>query len=430
MNSSPPVPSALPTDGQLAWQKAGFGVFAHFGINTFSGREWSDGTLDPGGFAPTELDADEWAETARDAGAAHLIVTAKHHDGFCLWQTDTTDYGVGAAPWRSGRGDVVAELAAACERAGIGLGVYLSPWDRNAPCYADPAAYDRFYRRQLTELCTRYGPLAEVWFDGAGSAGRTYDWPGVAAVLERHQPQAMVFNLGRPTIRWVGNEDGLAADPCWYTVERTEVSLYDSGEAALPRPMYLPPECDVSVRRHWFWHPGDEASLKSREHLLAVWYRSVGLGAGLLLNVPPDRRGRIDAADRSRLLEFTGEVGRRFADPLAAVVERTPGKVRLRFAEPVAVDHLELAEELRGGQRVTGHRITADGREVAAGGTVGVRRVHVFPEVRARVIEAELTGAAPEVSLRAFRTGHGSLPALEEQPPVDEGRADTPPLAR
>lgn len=202
-----------PTPQQLAWQLDGFGLFLHFGVNTFNGEEWSDGTLDPATFDPTGLDASQWARTARAAGAKYVVLTAKHHDGFCLWPTATTTYSVASSPWREGRGDVVAELAEACRGADLGLGLYLSPWDRNAHCYDDPAAYDDFYLRQLTELCTRYGPLYELWFDGAGSEGRTYDWDAIMAVVDQHQPDAMVFNMGRPTIRWAGNEDGLAEDP-------------------------------------------------------------------------------------------------------------------------------------------------------------------------------------------------------------------------
>jgi alpha-L-fucosidase len=299
-----------PTAAQLAWQETGFALFLHFGINTFHGKEWSDGTLDPHTFNPTELDARQWVDTAVAAGAGHVILTAKHHDGFCLWPTDTTDYCVASSPWRDGNGDVVADLAEACREAGIGLGLYLSPWDRNAACYDDPDAYDTFYLRQLTELCTRYGRLTELWFDGAGSENRQYDWDAVMAVIDKHQPDAMVFNMGRPTIRWVGNEDGLADDPCWYVTDATGTSIYDADPRSLGALRYLPPECDVPIRRHWFWQPDHLHTLKSREHLLAIWYRSVALGAGLLLNVPPDRRGLIDEADRTRLLEFTAELRR------------------------------------------------------------------------------------------------------------------------
>lgn len=268
-----------PTPAQLAWQRDGFGLFLHFGINTFNGREWSDGTLDPTSFDPTSLDTRQWVRTAVAAGARYVVLTAKHHDGFCLWPTATTTYSVASSPWRDGRGDVVAELAEACREADIGLGLYLSPWDRNAPCYEDPEAYDAFYLEQLTELCTRYGPLYELWFDGAGSEGRTYDWEAVTALISEHQPDAMVFNMGAPTIRWIGNEDGLASDPCRYTVDSTGISIYDDGAALLGRARYLPPECDVPIRGHWFWQPDDLHTLKSREHLLAIWYRSLGLGA-------------------------------------------------------------------------------------------------------------------------------------------------------
>ncbi|MFZ3474621.1 alpha-L-fucosidase [Streptomyces sp. 4.24] len=386
----------IPTPGQLAWQQAGFGLFLHFGINTFNGAEWSDGTLDPATFDPAELDARQWARTAVEAGARYVVLTAKHHDGFCLWPTDTTAYSVASAPWKDGAGDVVAELAEACGEAGLGLGLYLSPWDRNADCYGDADAYDAFYLRQLTELCTRYGPLYELWFDGAGSEGRTYDWEAVMSVIERHQPDAMVFNMGLPTIRWIGNEDGLAADPCQYVTGSTGVSLYDDRPVELAAARYLPPECDVPVRANWFWQPDDRDTLKSREDLLEIWYSSVGLGAGLLLGVPPDRRGLIDDADRSRLLEFTAELARRLGDPREAALTAVPTpdgtEVSAVFDPPVRADHLELREDLTRGQHVEGHEVWADGRLIASGHTVGVRRVHRIDPVTVRDLRIRLTG--------------------------------------
>ncbi|WP_406471029.1 alpha-L-fucosidase [Streptomyces sp. NBC_01615] len=382
-----------PTPQQLAWQQDGFGLFLHFGVNTFNGEEWSDGTLDPATFDPTGLDASQWTETARAAGAKYVVLTAKHHDGFCLWPTATTTYSVASSPWREGRGDVVAELAEACRGAGLGLGLYLSPWDRNADCYDDPAAYDDFYLRQLTELCTRYGPLYELWFDGAGSEGRTYDWDAIMAVVDQHQPDAMVFNMGRPTIRWAGNEDGLAEDPCRYVTESTGISVYDDGREALDTARYLPPECDVPIRANWFWQPDDLDTLKSRDQLLDIWYRSVGLGAGLLLNVPPDRRGLIDPADRDRLLDFTGELARRLAEPrTCALSVLDEGDVLARFPEPVRIDHLELREDLTAGQRVTHHQVLADGEPLLSGHTVGVRRVHAFEPRTVRELRIRLTG--------------------------------------
>ncbi|WP_329376502.1 alpha-L-fucosidase [Streptomyces sp. NBC_01351] len=408
-----------PTPAQLAWQRDGFGLFLHFGVNTFHGREWSDGTLDPAGFDPSALDARQWARTAVEAGARYVVLTAKHHDGFCLWPTATTTYSVASSPWRNGRGDVVAELAEACREEGLGLGLYLSPWDRNAACYEETEAYDAFYLRQLTELCTRYGPLYELWFDGAGSEGRTYDWDAVTAVIAEHQPDAMVFNMGRPTIRWVGNEDGLASDPCRYTVDSTGISIYDDGATALGATRYLPPECDVPIRRHWFWQPDDLHTLKSREHLLAVWYRSVGLGAGLLLGVPPDRSGRIDPADRARLLELGAELDRRFARPAPATLAAGPdGALVARFTRPLLLDHLELAEDLTDGQLVTYHQVFADGELIASGHSVGIRRIHAFPPVEVTRLTLRLTGAdgARLTGVRGFHTGHSVTPEPEDQP--------------
>ncbi|MEY9942755.1 alpha-L-fucosidase [Streptacidiphilus sp. MAP5-3] len=409
--------TAVPSPQQLAWQQAGFALFLHFGINTFHGKEWSDGTLDPVSFDPSELDARQWAQTAKDAGASHVVLTAKHHDGFCLWPTATTTYSVASSPWRGGHGDVVRELAEACREAGIGLGLYLSPWDRNAASSPDPEAYDAFYVQQLTELCTRYGPLAELWFDGAGSQGRAYDWDAIMAVVDEHQPDAMVFNMGRPTVRWVGNEDGLAEDPCWYVTDSVGVSIYDQDATPLGTSRYLPPECDVAIRRHWFWQPDDLHTLKSREHLLAIWYRSVGLGAGLLLNVPPDRRGQIDPADQARLLEFTDEVARRFANPVRGHLTAQGGSVHVGFDEPVMLDHLELIEDLTDGQHITRHRILANGlHEIAAGQSVGIRRVHAFPETSVSHLRIELTGRhGALLAVVGHRTGHTSAPALEEQ---------------
>ncbi|MGW2202827.1 alpha-L-fucosidase [Streptomyces sp. NPDC001774] len=406
-----------PTQSQLEWQEAGFGLFFHFGVNTFNGREWSDGTLDPATFAPSGFDAGQWVETAVAAGAAYVVLTAKHHDGFCLWPTATTDYSVASSPWRDGRGDVVGEVAEACRAAGVRFGLYLSPWDRHASCYDDQPAYDAFYLSQLTELCTRYGPLHELWFDGAGSEDRAYDWDAFMAVVDTHQPQAMVFNMGRPTIRWVGNEDGLAADPCEYVVEATGVSVYDDAARALGRARYLPPECDVPIRDNWFWQPDDRHTLKSRDHLLAVWYRSVGLGAGLLLNVPPDRRGLIDDADRARLLEFTDEVARRFAHPVPARLTTEGADVVARFPRPVLIDHLELREDLVSGQRVTDHEIRADSRVIASGHTVGVRRVHAFEPVTVSEVRIRLVGEGGRLlRTTGFHTGCSSPPDIEEQP--------------
>jgi alpha-L-fucosidase len=407
----------VPTTAQLVWQEAGLGVFFHFGINTFVGREHSNGTWDPSHFAPTDLDAAQWVDVARRAGAGYVVLTAKHHDGFCLWPTRTTAYSVRCSPWRSGQGDLVREFADACRAVGMPLGVYLSPWDRNAGCYSDVEAYDRFYTDQLTELCTAYGPLFELWFDGAGSDGRRYDWDRIMDVVARHQPDALVFNMGRPSIRWVGNEQGLATDPCHYVVADTDPLALASDLISLDGPRYQPPECDVPIRRHWFWQPDDLATLKSREHLLGIWYRSIGLGAGLLLNLGPDRRGLVDDADAARLQETVDELRRRFATPIRGELQRASGQVTATFPGPVDFDHLELREDLLRGQCVDLHSVLVDGHPIASGRTIGVRRWHAFETVTASSITIRLDSEEAQLlGVTAFHTGHTRIPALEPQP--------------
>ncbi|OJX97983.1 alpha-L-fucosidase [Salana multivorans] len=396
--SAPPL---APTPQQLAWQSWGIGLFVHVGVNTFRGVEWSDGTIPPAAFDPSDLDAREWVEAARAIGARYLVLTAKHHDGFCLWPTATTDYSVASSPWRDGRGDVVAEVARACREAGIGLGLYLSPWDRNAPAYADPDAYADLYVAQLTELCTRYGPLVELWFDGAGSEGYRYDWRRIMDVARTHQPDAMVFNMGDPTIRWVGNEDGLATDPVEYVVTHSQMSNYTVETIEHADALYLPPECDVSLRRGWFWRADDEP--KSLEHLLAIYYRSVGLGANLLLNVPPDDRGRLDPADLARVEELGAELRRRFADPVRVTPTESAthaGGSTWRVEVPAAraFDHVRLVEDLRDGQRVVSHRVLRDGAVIAEGGTVGAGRLHIVATPGDGALEIELTGAGARLA--------------------------------
>lgn len=371
------APAVLaPTPAQLAWQKDGLGVFFHFGVNTFAGKEWSDGTLAPDTFDPSDLDADQWVRTARDLGAKYVVLTAKHHDGFCLWPTATTAYSVASSPWKDGGGDVVAEVVDACRRHGMKLGLYLSPWDRNAPQYEDPETYDEFYLAQLRELCTNYGELHELWFDGAGSAGREYAWDRIGEVIAELQPTAMVFNMGPATIRWVGNEDGLAADPVEYVTTSTDLNNYDEDVIETGEAVYLPPECDVSLRKGWFWQPGEEP--KSLSHLLAIHDRSIGLGANLLLNIPPDRRGRLDEADVERVRELAEALQQRFGDPVEAVLETGgAGAVRAQFPAGTTFDHVEIHEALEEGQRVAAHRVLLeDGTVLATGGSIGVRRIH------------------------------------------------------
>ncbi|WP_051775507.1 alpha-L-fucosidase [Paenibacillus tyrfis] len=399
---------AVPTEQQLRWQDMELGMFCHFGINTFCDQEWGDGSDSPERFRPTALDAVQWVRTAKQAGFRYFILTAKHHDGFCLWPTRTTDYSVKSSPWLDGKGDVVRACAEACRSEGLGFGIYVSPWDRNAASYRDRAAYDDFYAEQLTELLTQYGPLVEVWFDGAGSEGREYDWPRIIALVKRHQPDAMIFNMGAPTIRWVGNEDGVAPYPCWNTAETARVSMFtETAVNWLPEtPAWLPAECDVPIRRnHWFWHPDDEARLLSLEELMDVYYRSVGHGATLLLNVSPDRRGLLPEADVERVLAFGEEIRRRFGKSLAEV-QGIEGIAELVLDEPMELDHAVLMEDIRYGEHIREYSLEAmlDGRwiELVRGSAVGHKKIDRFAPVRTDRIRLNVLDSAAVPKIRSM----------------------------
>ena len=326
----------LPTKQQLDWQDLEFGLFVHFGINTFTGREWGDGTEDPALFQPTNLDCRQWARVAKAAGMKYAILTAKHHDGFCLWQTATTAHSVKSSPWREGRGDVVREFVDACREEGILPGLYCSPWDRNAPSYSDPPAYSEFYDRQLEELCTHYGPLVQVWFDGAGSDGYVYDWDRIIATVRRLQPDAIIFQMGDPDVRWGGNELGYGDPDLWTTVDDSRLDvLWENPRRAVPKPgIYLPAELDTTINRAgWFWHPDTTNQIKSLDELIGVYYRSVGHGANLLLNLAPNRDGRLEEAEVERLLELGDEIRRRFGPPSPVRIGRWAARDRPRRAQ-------------------------------------------------------------------------------------------------
>jgi len=411
---------ARPTKQQVGWQDMEFGVFCHFGINTFHDKEWSDGTLDPATFNPSELDAEQWVRAARDAGAKYFMLTAKHHDGFCLWPTSTTDYSIKASPWRNGKGDVVREVANACKKYGVKFGVYLSPWDRHEPCYKDKEAYDEFYKRQLEELLTGYGELAEVWFDGAGSEGREYDWPEIIALVRKHQPNAMIFNMGEPTIRWVGNENGVAPYPCWNTVRKDDVLEFSRGAG---RPdtrgsVWLPAECDARIRRNWFWHSDDAETLKSVDELMRMYYRSVGHGCNLLLNVGPDRRGLFPEQDAARLREFGAEIYRRFSKSLASASGKGD-KLSVSFRQATWVDHAVTMEAIQNGERVRRYVIEAivenEWRTVAEGTAIGHKKIDRFPPVHTKGVRFRCLASEGKPQIRQFAVFFCGSPAGGEK---------------
>ncbi|HEY4392185.1 MAG TPA: alpha-L-fucosidase [Paenibacillus sp.] len=399
---------AQPSPAQLAWQDKELGLFCHFGMNTFCDQEWGEGIDSPALFNPEQLDARQWVRTAKEAGFRYFVLTAKHHDGFCLWPTSTTDYSVVSSPWKNGQGDVVRECADACREEGIGFGIYVSPWDRHEPCYSDPQKYDDFYCRQLEELLTGYGPLVEIWFDGAGSEGREYDWRRIIGLVKQHQPEAMIFNMGAPTIRWVGNEDGLAPYPCWNTAKTAKGSMFSEASLQwLPEtPDWVPAECDVPIRKdHWFWHPNDEQSLLTLEQLMDIYYRSVGHGATLLLNVSPDNRGLMPEVDAKRLVEFGDEIRRRLSHPLAEI-KGSGEMLELELSEAAVIDHVVLMEDIAYGERVRQYtlEVYADGewKEIVNGSAIGHKKIDVLSPIHIEKIRFQVNEAAEDPIIRKF----------------------------
>jgi alpha-L-fucosidase len=353
---------AVPAARQLRWHELETTAFLHFTVNTFTNKEWGYGDEDPNLFNPAAFDADAIVSALASAGMRGVILTAKHHDGFCLWPTQTTDHCIRNSSWRAGKGDVVGDLAAAARRAKLSFGVYLSPWDRNNAAYGTPA-YIPIYRRQLTELLTGYGPIFEVWHDGAnGGDGfyggsrekrtidkRTYyDWPKTWALIRELQPDAVIFSDVGPDVRWVGNERGIAGDPCWAAYDPVgsnggpaspgDVRERDSPTGTRHGTHWLPAECDVSIRPGWFWHETENAEVKPATALIRLYYNSVGRGANLLLNVPPNRDGLLAKEDMASLAEFGAYRRATFARNLAADAKATASSVRGKSVEANLLD--------------------------------------------------------------------------------------------
>lgn len=416
-----------PTRAQLRWQRDELALFVHFGVNTFTDREWGDGTESPSLFNPSDLDARQWARAARDAGAKAMILTAKHHDGFCLWPTKTTTHSVASSPWRNGKGDVVREFADACRAEGLRVGLYCSPWDRNHPAYGDSPRYNDVYMAQLTELFTQYGELNEVWFDGANGEGpngkrQVYDWPRTWALVRKLQPGAVIFSDAGPDVRWIGNERGVAGERCWSTIRSSAVPYIGaSGDdviAALQEghadgDVWRPGETDVSIRPGWFYHASEDATVRSVENLVSLYLTSVGRNSKLLLNVPPTRDGRFHETDVARLRGMREALTHMRARLL--VNSTGTGKavdarraVRLVTVQPSnALTMLELAEPIESGQQVTSWQVRAereDGPVLASGSTIGYMQLRRIPPTTVSQLYVETVGldGPPTVTVRAY----------------------------
>ena len=381
----------VPNEQQKAWQERELTAFIHFGMNTFTDREWGDGKESPQLFNPAELDTDQWVKVLKDAGFEMVILTAKHHDGFCLWPTATTKHSVASSPWRDGKGDVVADLRKSCDKYGMKLGLYLSPWDRNAPCYGDSPKYNDMFVAQLTELLTNYGKVDEVWFDGACGEGpngkkQVYDWLRYRETMRRLQPEAVLAITG-DDVRWVGNEGGRGRETEW-SVTPLVPSIFSYADsvnnslginqmspligdrstiAAAERLYWWPSEVDVSIRPGWFYH--EDQNPHSLQRMAEIYLQSVGRNSVLLLNIPPDCRGLIADSDVARLSELRKWIDANFSD-------NKLGKAGSKISAVV------LEEDITRGQRVESFDVEGfiDGqwRVMVSGTTIGKKRILTF----------------------------------------------------
>ncbi|MGI4830625.1 MAG: alpha-L-fucosidase [Janthinobacterium lividum] len=416
-----PVARALPSADQVAWQDLELGMFVHFAPNTWQDVESDDLSTPLSQIDPKELNTDQWAQTAVALGARYLVFVAKHQGGFCMWQTQTTDYGIRNTPWKDGHGDVLAEVASSCRRYGLKLGVYVCPRDdhfgaKTGGVCATPelqARYDAMYRQQLTEVLGNYGPMVEVWFDGSTRTP-------VSDLLQRYQPHAMVFQGPSATIRWVGNEDGYAPYPCWNGISSAEsrtgtaTSLNSDPDGSV----WMPNEVDVSIRRpDWFWSTTNETKVLRPEQLISIYYRAVGRGAQMLLNISANRHGLLPDQDCASAKAFGAEIQRRFSLPAG----RTAGKgssLMLALNGHPKIDTVVLEEDTTYGERVRQYRL--QGRTngfwqtIGEGSAIGHKRIQ--PVVRApyEAIRLDILTSAgrPMIrSLAAFDTG--------QPPPLD-----------
>ncbi|SEW33840.1 alpha-L-fucosidase [Chitinophaga arvensicola] len=439
---------ALPSKAQVAWNDMEYYMFIHFGPNTFTNKEWGHGDEDPKVFNPTHLDARQWARTAKAAGMKGIVITAKHHDGFCLWPSKYSTHTVRESAWKNGKGDVLAELSAACKEYGLKFGVYLSPWDRNHPEYGKEG-YNQVFANTLNEVLSGYGPVFEQWFDGAngGNIKQPYDWNLFHSVVYKNQPNAVIFSDVGPGCRWVGNENGIAGTTNWSTLN---VKGFGPGVAAPATKVlnegnedgeqWIPAECDVSIRPGWFYSPETNDKVKSVSSLLDIYYGSVGRNGNLILNVPVDRDGLIHPNDSTRLMELRRVLDASFKDNLAkkAVVtatntrngnaavkvahlndgtnttywatgdDATTATITLTFKQSVTFNRIVLQEYIALGQRVKAFSVEVlekgAWKEIAKETTIGHKRIlrlsdYTATQVRINILDAKAAPVISEVQL-------------------------------
>jgi alpha-L-fucosidase len=428
---APPIAGPTPSESQLEWHQMETNAFVHFSTNTFTDKEWGYGDESPALFNPTEFDADQWIRTFKEVGFKGVILTCKHHDGFCLWPSEFTDHSVEKSPFMNGEGDVVRAVADACKKYGLKFGIYVSPWERNRSDYGTES-YKTYYRNQLTELFTNYGPIFEMWFDGANGGdgyyggarekrsidGSTYyDWPVTLDMVRDLEPNVIFFSDAGPGVRWVGNERGIAGETNWNTI--TPDTLF-AGKAGIQELLntghedgnaWIPAEVDVSIRPGWFYHPDENDKVKTPETLFQIYLTSVGRGSTLLLNIPPDRRGLLHENDVQALKAWRALIDSTFGKNLALRAKAiskstrgdlevfsaskttdnnketywatddgvTRGSIEIKLDQPRVVSYVLLQEYIKLGQRVKSFTVDCwvedDWKTVATGTTIGYKRI-------------------------------------------------------
>lgn len=433
---------AVPSRRQMEWYRREATAFFHFGVNTFTDLEWGDGTEAEKMFNPTELDCRQWMRVIKQAGFTTAILTAKHHDGFCLWPSEYSEHTIAKSPYKEGKGDVVREFVEACHEYGIKPGLYLSPWDRHSK-YWGTDAYNTYYNNQLTELMTQYGKIYECWWDGAGSTEAQYDWGRWAYTVRTHQPDCIIFgSLGATEYveaRWVGNESGYAGNPCWATIDQSSLEIentveLNSGKAGGNR--FIPAEVDVSIRPGWFYHENQDGAVRSAENLVKYWFESSGRNAGILLNFPPDRRGLIHEIDTKNVLNAATILQKTFAANLlqGAEVSATSQMKQICSAdkmllkdenlfyaadekdltptitfmaqEPITFNCFVLSEVIELGHRVRGYRVEAkvknEWKVLVDNQCIGFRWAEYFDTITTQEVRIVITDAVVAPVLRSF----------------------------
>lgn len=452
---------AIPTQDQVDWQQMEYYMFTHFGPNTFTDVEWGNGKEDPKVFNPTNVDCRQWAATAKAAGMKGIIITAKHHDGFCLWPSKYSTHTVRESLWKDGKGDLLKELSEACREYGLKFGVYLSPWDQNHPAYGTPE-YNQVFANTLNEVLSGYGEVFEQWFDGANGEGKdgkkqVYDWNLFHNTVYRNQPQAVIFSDVGPGCRWMGNEQGVAGKTNWSTLN---IKGYEPGRGAPSVDIlntgvqggeaWVPAETDVSIRPGWFYSPSTDDKVKSVDKLMDIYYTSVGRNSNLLLNVPPDRTGRIHANDSIRLMEFRKAREESFGKDLIEGAEIKASNVRdnavqysaanllddnyntywatddselnpsieIDLKQVKTFNRLALQEYIPLGQRVASFSVkywdNGVWKDLTDATTIGYKRILRFPEISTQKLKISFTAlACPLISKVSLYNAPESFSATE-----------------